>query len=198
MEVSLVAVLADLEAIIGPPAAVPPAIDWLELERLSGLRFPADYKQLANRYAMLEIDAFLDVHHLGMAPDIPTMLSQCRQVLDPLRQLNEKYGFIYLADGSGSEVRAEPYPVYPEPNGLFPWGATDNGDTLLWLTDADPDRWTIVVTDNGTWWHFDCGLIDYLAGVLGRTLPYTGLTDSFPEPEFKVFQYSSLDQLPSQ
>jgi hypothetical protein len=90
MEVSLVAVLADLEAIIGPPTAVPPAIDWLELERLSGLRFPADYKQLANRYAMLEIDAFLDVHHLGMAPDIPIMLSQCREVLDPLRQLNEK------------------------------------------------------------------------------------------------------------
>lgn len=45
--------------------------------------------------------------------------------------------------------------------------ATQNGDTLLWPTAPDPERWTIVVTDGGSWWHFDGCLADFLVGVLG-------------------------------
>ncbi|MBL8795878.1 MAG: hypothetical protein JNM56_18380 [Planctomycetia bacterium] len=34
-----------------------------------------------------------------------------------------------------------PHPVYPEAGGLFPWAFTDNGDTLYWLTQGEPDSW---------------------------------------------------------
>lgn len=34
-----------------------------------------------------------------------------------------------------------PWPIYPEPGGLFPWAVTDNGGTLYWLTEGEPDGW---------------------------------------------------------
>jgi hypothetical protein len=189
------AVLADLEAMIGPPTVSPPVVDWSELEDISGLEFPPDYKILASRYGMLEIGAFLDVTHVGIPEDIRTMLDMCRETLESIRELMADLGYIYLEDGSGGEIEASPYPIYPEPGGLFPWGATQNGDTLLWLTDPDPNRWTIVVTDGGTWCHFDGGIIDFLVGILSRTVRCPILPASFPS-RLTTFQYSSLDQLP--
>ncbi|GAB2836779.1 hypothetical protein GCM10027176_46430 [Actinoallomurus bryophytorum] len=113
--------------------------------------FPADYKALCGRYGLLEIDAFMGVDHAGIPANIAVKLDDSRCGIDLLRVLTDKYGFIFPADDSGDEVQAEPYPYHPEPGGLYPWGATQNGDTLFWLTAADPDRWTIVVTDGGSW-----------------------------------------------
>jgi hypothetical protein len=116
------ATLADLEALIGPPSAVPPTVDWRELERMSGLCFPSDYKALCGRYGILEIDAFMAVDYAGIPANIEVKLAECRRGIDLLRVRTDKYGFIYLADDSGNEVEAEPYPYYPEPDGVFPWG----------------------------------------------------------------------------
>ena len=188
------ATLADLEALIGPPSAVPPTVDWRELERMSGLCFPSDYKALCGRYGILEIDAFMAVDHAGIPENIEVKLAESRRGIDLLRVLTDKYGFIYLADDSGNEVEAEPYPYYPEPDGVFPWGATQNGDTLLWLTAADPERWTIVVTDGGSWWHFAGSLTEFLVGVLGGRVTCPILPE-FTPADLRVVQYSSGDQL---
>lgn len=131
---------ADLEALIGPPAVTPPAVDWPALEAVTGLEFPADYKALCARYGMLEVNAFMSVLHPCVAPDITTWDRNAKDDLETLRELTEDSGVIYLLDDSGGEVEAAPYPYHPEPCGLFPWGSTENGDTLLWLTDADPGR----------------------------------------------------------
>jgi hypothetical protein len=190
-----VATLADLELVIGPPSVVPPSVNWIELEKLSGLRFPSSYRAFAERYGMLEIGAFLDVHHVGIPADLSMMLDLRRQALEPLRELMDDLGYIYLEDDSGDEIEAAPYPLYPEPAGLFPWGTTQNGHTLLWLTDKDPGKWTTVITDGGSWWHFDGCLVDFLVGILSQTVRCPLFPNSFPSsPRF--FQYSSLNQLP--
>lgn len=41
-----------------------------------------------------------------------------------------------------------PYPIHPEPGGILPWATTDNGDTLYWLTDGDPDSWPILIRES--------------------------------------------------
>ena len=41
-----------------------------------------------------------------------------------------------------------PYPLYPDPGGLFPWAVSDNGDVLYWLTRGSPDEWEIVVNES--------------------------------------------------
>ncbi len=39
-----------------------------------------------------------------------------------------------------------PYPIFPEPGGLLPWAATDNGGRFFWLTEGEPDSWMTVYT----------------------------------------------------
>lgn len=60
-----------------------------------------------------------------------------------------------------------PYPFWPDRGGLLAFGSTDNGDTLLWLTEGEPEDWKVVVWDRGLgeFEVFDCGLTDFLASL---------------------------------
>ena len=44
--------------------------------------------------------------------------------------------------------------AFPEEKGLLPWGQTDNGDSLYWLTNGPPNTWDIVVFD-GRYFMYD-------------------------------------------
>ena len=75
---------------------------------------------------------------------------------------------------SEDELSERPYPFWPEPGGLLPFGGTDNGDTLFWLQRGSPDDWPVVVWDRGRLGYelLDCGLTDFLAGLAtGAILP---------------------------
>lgn len=41
-----------------------------------------------------------------------------------------------------------PFALYPEPGGLFPWGLTDNGDRLYWLTEGEPNSWVSIIYES--------------------------------------------------
>ena len=40
-----------------------------------------------------------------------------------------------------------PYPLYPENGGVLPWGGTDNGDQLYWVTNGTPNEWTVLINE---------------------------------------------------
>jgi hypothetical protein len=40
-----------------------------------------------------------------------------------------------------------PRSLFPEEGGLLPWGVTDNGDILNWITSDNPEKWSILVYD---------------------------------------------------
>jgi hypothetical protein len=40
-----------------------------------------------------------------------------------------------------------PYPLFPEPGGLLPFGTLGDVDTLNWLTTGTPDKWPFVYHD---------------------------------------------------
>lgn len=184
--------LADLEAIIGPPVITPPVMDWTAVEGTLGLRFPVDYKRLLDRYETLEFDNFLGVFNPG--PDVDAMLAGIRHALMPLKVLTTKFETIRLMDGHGQVSKAHPFPIYPEPGGLLPWGATQNGHSCLWLpTDPDPERWDIVVTDGGYWWHFQGAFVDFLVGVIERDVRCPIFPDDFPSSR-RVDQFEAFDQ----
>src|SRR3954469_15588520 len=42
---------------------------------------------------------------------------------------------------------AYPYPLYPEADGLLPWGHVDTGAELFWQTSGGPEEWTVVVAE---------------------------------------------------
>ena len=37
------------------------------------------------------------------------------------------------------------FPLHPEPGGLLPWAATDNGDTLFFLTRSPDESWPTII-----------------------------------------------------
>lgn len=86
-----------------------------------------------------------------------------------------------------------PYPLWPKPGGLVPFGGTDNGDELFWLPHGPPEDWKVVVWDRGLMRFevMDCDLTDFLAGLAtGAISP-----DAFPDllPCEHLFQPDSRD-----
>ncbi|WP_182872948.1 SMI1/KNR4 family protein [Microbispora sp. H10670] len=181
--------LADLTAIIGPPRKPAPLVDWAAIEAETALVFPDDYKEWAARYANIRLSNFLYVSR-------PDAAGEERQGviarLNQLRPLIEEWGTIDLVNDEGEEIEAPPFPLYPEPEGLYPWGATDNGDYLLWLTTTDPSPWTVVVTDGATWWHFPGSLTDFLVGIMSRSVRCPLFPKDFPE-RTEVEEYTPED-----
>ncbi len=87
------------------------------------------------------------------------------------------------------------YPVWPDAGGLFPAGATSNGDQIFWLPQGDPASWRIVVWDRGRLEGeeielFECDLTDFLAGLAtGEITPKAFPDDFYPfDPVFQPRQ----------
>jgi hypothetical protein len=121
---------------VGEPA---PAVDWPAVEGRFGTTLPVDYKLLADNYPALNIDNFLAVVHPVGGEDTDSLLEFVERVLGWFRARREDFP---------EEV---PFPLWPEPGGLLPWGSTDNNDHVFWLTIGEPDRWPVVTTGEGPW-----------------------------------------------
>jgi hypothetical protein len=84
-----------------------------------------------------------------------------------------------------------PWPVYPEPGGLFPWALTDNGGTLYWLTAGDPETWPTLHDPHDlrpeTWERYDVPFAD----LLYKTV--TGKSGLFREELGEHFEYGRSD-----
>ena len=64
---------------------------------------------------------------------------------------------------------AASFSTFPTPGGLFPFGYTDNGGTLFWLTEGESDRWPIICMDgaySSDYDQFELSLICFLEGWL--------------------------------
>ncbi|MES9542865.1 hypothetical protein [Actinomadura sp. NPDC000600] len=170
--------VAELEALIGPPQKRPPAVDWPAIERGLGLTFPADHKELCARYPSLNFDGFLTWVNPGMwTPRV--FVKGAKDGLEFLRQRKAHFPVMTLLDNRGHETRRPAIPVYPEPGGLLMWGNTYNADHCMWLTDPDPEKWTIVI-ENANFWHFQGGLLDFLVGILDGSVRCPLLPEDFP------------------
>lgn len=82
-----------------------------------------------------------------------------------------------FADWTDEEL---PYPMWPAPGGLIPFGGTDNGDFLFWLQKGAPDDWCVVVWDRGMqeFEVLNCGLTAFLAGLATDKVAPAGFPES--------------------
>jgi hypothetical protein len=102
---------------------------WQFVESMAGTELPLDYKQYINKYGGAYIGDFLYVR---------TPFTNNR-FANFLFQLNE---FQSLVTNEFESML--PYPFFPKPNGLLPFGDTSNGGTLFWVTKGIPSDWTIL------------------------------------------------------
>ncbi len=74
-----------------------------------------------------------------------------------------------------------PYPLFPEPGGLLPWGAVVEGGYAFWLTapSDDPDQWPVVIAsqDCYVWARFGGPVSEFLVEVAEARYDPGGFTE---------------------
>ena len=146
--------------------------DWLIAQRRVGSVLPADYRMLVDHAGgSLRVGDFLAVH----VPDARNPNA------DLVVRMGDMLGGLREAKRSGG-VHECPYPLWFEPEGLLPWGGTDNGDGLYWRTRGHPDAWTVVIGESRGpgWEEHAMPLADFLAAFVSGAVTSALLLRSVP------------------
>jgi hypothetical protein len=141
--------------------------DWLVVEQEVGFAFPDDFKEYTKVYGRGEIGEYLTVLNPFTPNTIYNLLADAPYILDMHRELASEF----------EEDNICPFPLYPEPDGLFPWAKTRGNEYLFWLTAGPPDMWPVVVSALGfdeQLRRFEMGMTDFLWAWIGGTLNYRG------------------------
>lgn len=179
--------IADLENIVGAAQLAVPTVDWNALEREADFRFPDDYKRIFEVYPHLQFDRFLGIFHPGR--DVDQFFRRVNVSLESPRILSRSSGEMVLVNDDGQKEQISPLPIFPKPGGLFPWGATENGDLCLWATfNVDPNKWPVVITDHIEYWRHEGGVAEFLVGIMRQTVRCPIFPVSFPS-EMRVDQF---------
>lgn len=135
--------MESLKAMIGTPYKASESIAttsdrWKQSETRLGVEFPPDYKNLVEIYGTHAWAGFLHTLIPGHVRRSLELETRGLRILGALLEAAREY--------PGSIE----YPIYPERCGLYPWGVTDNGDILCWLTQGYPNWWpTVVINTRG-------------------------------------------------
>ena len=163
------------------PVEVPDPGRWNEVERAVGISLPPDYKAFVSTYGTGSIDDFLMV--LNPFSDRPALR---------LQDFGEKMLGV-LRETRAEGVDPPPYPIHPEPDGLLPWGATDNGDWCYWVASPTDDaaRWRIAVnmSRGPDWFDHPGPLTAFLADLLSRAVRVPFLPEEFPSSPVAFRQF---------
>jgi hypothetical protein len=135
---TMIASLRSLQQ-VAPPPSIPMETgrptDWPQVSEELGLILPSDYGELVNTYGsgcflrfLWPLNPFSEDGTLNLAQQAPLLLWAAQEQ----RRM---------------EPSAVPFPIHPEPGGLFPWARTERGDALYWMTEGGPETWPVVVWD---------------------------------------------------
>ncbi|NUP08807.1 MAG: hypothetical protein HOW73_22395 [Polyangiaceae bacterium] len=140
--------------------------DWTGVERRLALSLPSDFKQLVAVFGTGPWGGFLHVL---------TPFAENELLLE--RAANRALGALHTIRRAHPEQ--VPFALFPEELGLFPWGITDNGDTLFWLTEGF--HWSTVVFDAraAAWERHDLSSSALIRAFLLGVLPSRCLLEPF-------------------
>ncbi|MFF0415653.1 SMI1/KNR4 family protein [Kitasatospora sp. NPDC004745] len=143
--------VARLAGVLPPHDGAGDPVDWDAAARRWGTRFPADYRAFVSAYGGGSINCSL---HVGLP---------LKDVQDPRSHL----GFEELIECGYELLDLNPEDG-PALRGTFSWAVDCSANQAFWdTTDPDPDRWTtLVLTRDGDWVEYDCGMVDFLVGFL--------------------------------
>ncbi len=164
-------------------------VSWERVEERLDLRLPKDYKEFVYFFGPGEFDGFLIVAVPGLANPNIELVSWARRTQENHRYLIEEERVV-------EEGLAEwPYPLTPSPGFFMPWGMTANGDRLHWDTNGEPDEWTVVVEDNGSFelFTYSVSMSEFLARFLRDDLdvPCLPASEGGPPVAFEAWDGGS-------
>ncbi len=148
-----------LREIMPPPehpyaAGTPDA--WLPVETQLGFTLPHDYKEFINAYGSGRIAHLVSVNSPFDPRQGTNLMQAAESELGSFRQARAR------------DVAECPYPLYPDPEGLFPWGTDAQEHALFWWQVGPPDSWPVVVTASRAsyFWRFEQTLTEMLVSWL--------------------------------
>jgi hypothetical protein len=162
--------LKALRKLMPPPSRPVEAVgNWQAIEKKLGTSLPEDYKQFVKTYGCGKVGNFIRIFNPFASSKHVNLLKQCAWILPYYRKLEN------------TSPKINPYPIFPAPGGILPWGCSDDADEFFWRTTGEPDQWSIVVHDRST-----CesvaferiGLVSFLTKLVARRLR------KFSLPEF--------------
>jgi hypothetical protein len=166
----------DLVRLVAPPTdPVDATGNWQQVEAALELQLPSDFKALVERYGLGQFVDFIT----PLTPFGPhdLLIKSARQLLE-----NERA----FRDANPDRC---PYLFYPEVGGLLEWAGTDNGDRICWVTDGEPDTWTVVAYNPRGWYHdaHDTNAVGFLHDWLSGRLTTTafGANEHVTKPWFE-------------
>jgi hypothetical protein len=150
------------------PVEKPDAEDWVRLDT-EFCKLPPDFKEFISSFGTGQVDNFLWI----LNP-----FSQ-NKFLNPLSQLELIRESFHIAEKDFGEKTPA---LFPNPEGLLPFGITDNGDTIFFKTIGPSSEWSIVVTSprDPEKDEFLCGFTEWLTGILTRKLKSCCFPEDFP------------------
>jgi hypothetical protein len=171
------AMLIDNLARIAPPPTCPDEVGTVEelrqIEKRFGFVLPSDYRDFSLRYGSgWFVDTFLEIWN-------PFMVDLPKEAADP----NGTAFWFYKA----GYLPWEPFPASP---GLLEIGGNENGDTLLYLTEASPDEWSVLVVpheDEGRFERWDMPLVTFLQKALTSEINTAALASENITPGNRKF-----------
>jgi hypothetical protein len=176
--------MTDLQKLlrVAPPPSAPEGTgtpsDWKVLEAELGFKFPEDYKELIGAYG---VGTFADF--FGVLTPFHSSPRHC-----PYREwLAARLEGLRFAKSEYPE-EAVPFPVHPEPDGLFPWGYTENGGLMCWLKGDRDLQPSIICLDSGytkDYDSFELTVVQFIEKWLTRKIAVPSLTppDFYPIPK---------------
>ncbi|OJY56370.1 SMI1/KNR4 family protein [Thiobacillus sp. 0-1251] len=175
--------IEQLEKILFPPIVPvdrPVANGWSEAEKKLG-KLPEDYKRFIEIYGTGSIDGFIWILSPFTSNKNLNLLDQAQIKISALIDLSENFG------------EALPYPLFPNQNGLLPFGTTDNGDVLFWQMANNPTDWKVIINASREpkWEQYDVGIVDFLVGLLTRKIICEVFPEDFPSNQ-PVFYPNAL------
>ncbi|MGW2583857.1 hypothetical protein ACWCYZ_21405 [Streptomyces virginiae] len=136
--------------------------DWHAIEERIGTALPSDFKALTEWYPAFELDDFL-----GLCSPLPG------EEGDWATACAREFA------GEGPELR----PDELASTVLMLWGNSKEGDEFFWsVLGDDPDHWPVTVgSHNSAWWHYEGGMVQFLAELCDKSLDPWALPTVEPE-----------------
>jgi hypothetical protein len=163
----------DLRAVLSPP---PLPVEthgrkWSVVEQEIGTRLPDDYKMFIEQYGSGRINSFIWIFNPFSSNQYINLNYKIINQLEVLKTLAQDFG------------EKCPYPLFPQSGGLLPFGETDNGDAIYWLTRGDPNAWQVVVNQarGPKYEEFALNTTNFLAGILTHKVNCTVFPKSLQE-----------------
>jgi hypothetical protein len=133
--------IKQLKQLVAPPRSpteVGTAEEWAAAERSLGVRLPHDYRGFVFAYGSGLFARLYIVYNPFATSRYIRLQERVRVVCEIERGTKRSFGAKFV-----------PYPIFPEPGGILPWGRDENGNDYYWRTGGPPSRWKVVQNNVG-------------------------------------------------